>query len=147
MLYECNSETVLLSTEIDHIRDFIELEKLRYGEELSINFESRISTEDLKIAPLILFPFVENSFKHSAETDDGQIRIDIVILLEGKNLFYRVRNSNPGDGANKVSKIASGVGLENVKKRLELQYRDRYTLNIFDEKKDFIIELKLQLEE
>ena len=99
----------------------------------------------LTIAPMILIPFVENAFKHGF-MDRENCKVDILLRVEGSSLVFRVSNCiNPHLVQNKDG--TSGIGLENVKRRLELIYPSRYDLDIHPGPKEFIVTLKLILDE
>ena len=141
MLYESNHNRILMRQEIRCIRDYIELEKLRYPENLSISLNLQDQVQDLSIVPLTIFPFVENSFKHGASEmiEEAWINIDFSTF---KNSFvFKIEN---GKGP-KVSFESSGIGLNNVRRRLELIYGDDHSLNIIDGTETFLVVLKISL--
>ncbi len=146
ILYECNAEKIPLRKEIELIRHYIELERLRFGERLALTFEPKMPQEDLPIAPLLLLPFVENAFKHgAANTTSDRVFVKIDLTVEGKTLFFQVENSKnnrPGNGSENGHK---GIGLRNVEKRLALLYPGRYELEKVEGEDVFLIALKLQL--
>jgi len=123
MLYECNVEHINLAKEIDHIQNYIEIERIRFNDRITIktNFDNNFN--DLKVAPLLLLPFVENAFKHGVSSHSEQAWIKINLHIENKQLIYEVENSLP----KKVEKderqsLAHGIGLKNIKRRLEALY-------------------------
>jgi LytS/YehU family sensor histidine kinase len=141
MLYETNHNRIPIKQEIRCIRDYIELEKLRYPENLSISLNLQDEVQDLSIVPLTIFPFVENSFKHGASEmiEDAWINIDFSTF---KNFFvFKIEN---GKGP-KVSFESSGIGLNNVKRRLELIYGEDHSLQIIDGTETFLVVLKISL--
>ena len=93
ILYECNAEQIPVQKEITLIRDYIELERLRFGTRLNLNFQYQELPEQISIAPLLLLPFVENAFKHGANTTNEPVYIKIDLKMEGKSLLFRVENS------------------------------------------------------
>lgn len=146
MLYESNASFVSLKKEVDYIESFIEIQKLRYDEEeFIINFDKKNGNLDrIKIAPMILLPFVENAFKHGFGIDENSI-IKMFLDVSDGNIYFRVKNKifeHQG-----FSESASGIGLENVKRRLELIYPNAHTLEIKQEKNRFIVELNIKLNE
>jgi len=122
ILYQVNKPLVSLDHEINHIREYIELEKIRFSENLKVNFKSSVIDEKLMVPPMLFIPFVENAFKHGS-IRDGYLNIDIHIFVENDNLEFTVRNT-AGNEANPHG----GLGMENIKKRLDLTFRDRYKL-------------------
>jgi two-component system LytT family sensor kinase len=127
MLYHSMEKEVSLVEEINLIKAIVELEKIRYGKRLKLKMEITGSTENKYIAPLLLLPFIENSFKHGASSDQQKPYIDIIIQITDTNLELLVTNSFVCQLENV---LPEGIGLKNVKRRLEIQYRDRYELNI-----------------
>lgn len=147
MLYESNKPAVPLKDEIRYIENYISLERLRYSERLDISLNVYDDVEGVNIAPLLILPFVENSFKHGVSNQilNGWIRIDISVREQ--TLIIKVENSKSEPDGNQVIKLSSGIGLQNVKKRLELIYPDRHRLKTFDEEDTYLSVLKVDLEE
>lgn len=129
MLYECKDDIVLLSKDVDQLQNFINLNELQIENRGNVKFTHSGNNYDFKIAPLILVVFVENAFKHSVSSLSKDIDISVeinvseagVLNFECKNTFASTSN---------INNLAQGIGLENVKKRLELIYGDRYNLDI-----------------
>ncbi len=140
MIYKSNDRFVALSKELKVLEDYIELEKLRYNNRLDIEYSVNGNSDSYTIAPLILLPFIENSFKHGASNDrtNPKIRININITKDGLNL--NVVNSTLGNKKKDVS-LSEGIGLKNVKRRLELIYPDAHNLDINQSEKHFEINL------
>ena len=148
MLYECDAPLVPLEKEIKYINDYVSLEKLRYGERLELSFEVSGPIQDKLIAPLILLPFVENSFKHGASKDAVNPWIQFNLWLDKNVLHLQIENSVEESSfisANDEASYPKGIGLKNVNRRLELLYKDRYELKIRQED-SFLVILKLQLD-
>ena len=142
MLHESNHERIRLQQEIRCIQDYIELEKLRYPGNLSISLNIQDKIDDLSIAPLTIFPFIENSFKHGASEmiNDAWINIDFSTF---KNSFvFKIENSK---GPKFMHGVAHGLGLNNVKRRLELIYGTDHTLQVIDSEESFLVVLKIAL--
>lgn len=143
-LYETKNDLVPVSKEINYVKNYIELEKIRLESTLDLNFNSTVSeNEDAGIAPLILMVFIENAFKHARQVLSEPIEIKIqmalskekVLALKVKNNYFNDRNDHAG-----------GLGLMNVKKRLELLYPGNlHYLEIIKEEKFYTIDLRLQL--
>jgi sensor histidine kinase YesM len=142
MLHESNHSYVPLRKEMDCIRDYIELEKIRYAGNLSVSINQEKSTELLDIVPLVIFPFVENSFKHGAsETiDTAWINIDCSVYKE--EFLFKIENTK--NMIRDYSK-AGGIGLNNVRRRLELIYGEDHSLQIFDGHDTYLVVLKIRL--
>lgn len=142
MLYECNQPLVALSRELQMLKEYILLEQNRYGNELEIHTQFPPADTGLVIAPLLLLPFVENCFKHGTSTMLEQPWISLSISVEDDWLKMKLLN-----GKMKESNVsASGIGLKNVEKRLQLLYPQKHELTIKDEEEVFIVNLKLLLE-
>ena len=146
MLYECVEETIDLEKEIEQIKNYVELEKLRYGDK-RFNLELNLppSIPKIKIAPLLFITFVENAFKHglSDTLKDGFININLKVVDDHLN-FYIENNKPAQKRHNNKESFREGIGLRNVKRRLELQYKDNYELEIKDEQDKFAIDLTLK---
>jgi len=119
MLYESGKETIPLAEEIKMMEDYIELEKIRYNERLSINFNKNIDDHSQRIAPLLLLPLVENAFKHGASETRFDSFIHICISLHSSCLNFSIENSVE-NGREKTSRNC--IGLNNIKRQLELMY-------------------------
>lgn len=146
MLYECNADWVPLKKEIKLVEDYISLEKIRYGTRLEVSFDIRGEVEETMIAPMMILPFVENSFKHgvSGELDQSWVSIDLTVKRE--SLTLKVENSKSKNGEHEDRfDYKQGIGLKNVKRRLDLLYADRFDLNILDSEESFLVVLKLNL--
>ncbi len=144
MIYESNHEKVLLSKEIEYMQNYISLEQLRLNNEVPIRFTVEGDTENIWIAPLILITFLENAFKHGVTNKAANAWINILIRMEGKQCLYRVENSKvPAAKDSREGK--SGIGLQNVKRRLELSYPGQYRLKVNDATDRYSVELDINL--
>jgi two-component system, LytTR family, sensor kinase len=147
MLYECNSNSIPIEKEIDLIDNYLSLEKLRYGERLDASFNYSVEDMTQDIAPMLILPFVENSFKHgvSLNTEVNYIAIDLTV--KHGIMVLKVENSKPNGVPPKTKKnpLHEGIGLNNVNRRLNLLYKEEFELQIFDEEDSFLIVLKLEL--
>nr|WP_298998721.1 histidine kinase [uncultured Allomuricauda sp.] len=147
-LYECNEPFIALDRELNYLENFIELQKLRQDRK---NFELHVELEkainyNLQIVPFVLMPFVENAFKHVSHHKSSKNWIDIKLNVDDKELFFYVSNSR------NVLQLAreedtSGIGLNNVKRRLELLYPNTHILDIVKDNSKYTIQLRLQLNE
>jgi two-component system, LytTR family, sensor kinase len=145
VLYECRVPRIAVSQETQIIHDYIELEKLRYNDRLHVTYEVEIDNPETSIAPLMLLPFVENSFKHGANSTTGDVRIIIRLLLQNRKLYFEVRNTVDPDPA--PSGNSNGIGLKNVVRQLDLLYSGQHHLNIQKENEQFRVVLEIDLGE
>jgi two-component system, LytTR family, sensor kinase len=146
MLYECNEKWVSLQREVAYMEGYLELEKLRHGDKVSVQFTSKGPTDELKIAPLLFIPFLENSFKHGVarSLEANEIKVDLSVV--GSNLEFSIENKKPMELPRPDSRKFGGIGLTNVKKRLDLLYPNMYSLVIENQPEFFRVNLKLQLQ-
>jgi sensor histidine kinase YesM len=143
MLYECNKPLVPLAKELKMTEEYIDLEKIRYGNELELHIDLPEDTEGLYIAPLMLLPFIENCFKHGISNILEQPWLSLHITIEGPVMTMKLLNSKPATGS---SNHKPGIGIENVRKRLDLLYPGKHELVIREEEEIFIVTLKMELE-
>lgn len=141
MIYDSNKSSVTLRKEIDYIQDYLALEAIRLNNKFDLKFDVTEANDQLEIAPLIFIPFVENAFKHGITDKDEKSWIDIRLSTK-ENIMYLVVENSIGEKGDHES---SGVGLDNVKKRLALGYPGKYTLNIDESEKKFHVSLTLDL--
>ncbi|MCD4833445.1 MAG: histidine kinase [Bacteroidales bacterium] len=145
MLYECDKREVLLKNEIEFINNYIELERVRHDDDFNVkvNFPSNI--DDIKIAPLVLFPFVENAFKHGFHNPNESF-INIELNIDFDKLKFEIENSISKMQADKyLNQEGKGIGLKNIKERLELIYKDKYNLEIINDENTFKVNLEVDL--
>ena len=141
ILYECTSDRIPIIQEIKVLEDYIELEKIRYDERLKIDIIKEIDDFDQPIAPLLLLPFVENSFKHGASEMRFETEIRLNIILKNKQLTFSIFNTRDLE----LKKSEKGLGLQNVKRQLVLLYPDAHELAIEEAKDSFNVQLKIDL--
>jgi len=141
IIYECDQPLVQLEKELKMIRDYIDLEKIRYGKNFNMSLQVQGNASNKMISPLLLIPFLENSFKHGASQmlTHPWINLDITILEH--ELEFILSNSKPAIAGEKT--ISNGLGLRNVKKRLSILYKDTHALNITDDIMSFSVSLKV----
>jgi LytS/YehU family sensor histidine kinase len=144
ILNECNRSLVPLEKEIKMIQDYMELEKIRYGEHMNMSVELPSDCKNKMIAPLLLIPFVENSFKHGTSKVLTQPFVKLHIKIEENNLRFFILNSRPP--VNETATTKGNIGLKNVRKRLELLYPGNHELTIITEADVFIVDLKIKLQ-
>lgn len=143
-LYDGSKEKVVLEKEVQHIKNYVELEKIRQGERVKVNLNLKGRSNHKKIVPMLLIPFVENAFKHGLKSGLKHYEIDIEIELESDLLHFHCRNQYRKNG--EISGHG-GLGLENVKRRLELLYPGKHQLNISDHNGSFDVGLEIDLHE
>jgi LytS/YehU family sensor histidine kinase len=131
---------VSLDKEIRHINSYIDLEKLRHPGDIYINFSIEGETNDKRIAPLLLFPLIENACKHGILTD-SQKPVNIQLNVNDHHLKFLIENFNNGYLKDEVG----GIGIQNVQKRLELIYGKNYTLDVKKTEEKFLVNLQLPL--
>jgi sensor histidine kinase YesM len=143
ILTECKLPLVPLEKEINMIQDYMELEKIRYGEQMQMSVELPGNCNGKMIAPLLLIPFVENSFKHGASKMLTQPIIKLNTRIVENTLLFSITNSKPA--LNDPSIAKGNLGLKNVRKRLELLYPNEHELTITAEPEVFSVALKIPL--
>lgn len=143
ILYECKADKVLLSNEISAIKDYVALERERYGDRLDISLDFSGDIQDKMIAPMLFQPFIENAFKHGSSEQLGKVWISIDLSVKKNQLYFKIIN-NCDDNVIAVSE-KHGVGIENVNKRLELLYPGKYHLENGMEDSVYIVSLRLEL--
>ncbi len=142
MITECNTPAISLEKEIRVIQTYIELEKSRLGDRLDHTLSIQGRLDDRQIAPLLLLPFVENSFKHGAYLMEDQAWVSLNIDLKDDLFTFKLIN-----GKNSQAKPpSSGIGLANVRKRLSLLYPESHDLRITEDKETFVVTLTLMLD-
>jgi len=143
-LYSGKETEVELSEEIKQFVGYIDLEKLRFGKRLKIITEITENTDGFMIAPLLLLPFVENSFKHGASNDLQSPFIELKIKTENNHLIFSIINSYRSTSG-KFEGYKERIGLKNVKRRLELLYPGKHRLELIQKEDTFDVNLKLEL--
>ena len=140
VLYEGNKQSVPLSRELDFIRHYVTLMKLRYTDKVKIALDLPDETPDRQIPPLILVTFIENAFKHSVSYKHESF-IEVKVTVENDTMHFSCHNSK----ADHPNEEKGGVGLANVRKRLDLIYGERYRLSIKDKSDAYHVELSIPL--
>lgn len=142
MLYDCKAEHVLLEKELEVMKDYVDLERERYGNKIEISWSIDGDLEDKFIAPLLMLPFFENAFKHgtSEQLEKPWLSFDLRVI---ENMMKcKVANSK-----NEFVPVSlKGIGVENVKKRLAFIYPDKHELKINDEGDFFVVSLLIELD-
>ena len=144
-LYEANVARVPLNREMDYLKRYITLEQARHGNRLAVSFQPLVVSTNYFIAPLILSTFVENAFKHGVKSGNDKAYIHIDATLTQNILRFVVENSLSTGLTMTTARLAGGVGLPNVHKRLDLQYPGRYTLthNVADNYYRVMLQIEL----
>lgn len=142
-LYECNKEYVPLHLEIKYLKDLIAVEETRWGDELEVKSKWNIEDGQLQIVPLLLVPLIENAFKHVSRLPKQKGYVHLSCEQMNKQLHFRIENSYTEQF--KVPSKNQGLGLENVKKRLAIQYPEKHQLNINKTDSDFTVTVVLDL--
>lgn len=146
VLYETEKENTLLSKELDFIKDFLELMRLRLSEKVELQLEIPEKFDDAVIAPMLLLPFVENCFKHGISSQKYS-KIKIQIKIQEKHVYLNTANFNFKSSENTPEGAANGIGLTNTKRRLELLYKEKHNLDIDDKnpENEYRVNLKIDL--
>ena len=145
MLYECGDPTVNISKIEKLIQHYIDLEQLRYGEELDLVFYREIDNAETEVAPLILLPLVENAFKHGASKDLIKPKVHISLKLIEQKLRFNIFNSKSALVQEQEQSLKKGIGSTNIKRRLDLIYPDNYVLNIDEQEDSYNLDLEINL--
>ena len=144
LLYESNVEKVLLSKEVEHLDNFIEMQELRVGEQADIQFHKKGNFENIYVAPLLFLPLLENGFKHGVKGNTEGAFIHVALEVDGDEIVFKVEN-NKGEVDEILNEKNSGVGLENLRRRLELIYPEKHSLDTLDGINTFSTVLKIKL--
>lgn len=142
MLYEGNQGRISLKQEVNYLQGYIDLQKLRFGDDVNVDFTVKGDVNDFNLEPMLLIPFVENAFKHGMGTiQNPDIRICIDVM--NKKLYFEVENDIPPIGESKDA--SSGIGLVNTTRRLDLLYHNLYDLSVTQENQKYLVKLKLEM--
>jgi len=143
-LYECNGDTISVEKEITYLEDYIAMQRLR-NENCKVNFDYEAGVKELKIAPLLLIPFVENAFKHLSHFNNGKMNeVSIGMSKKDDSLCFNISNTKESVNNNDNNNRHNGIGLKNVKRRLELLYPGKHVLTVKDQENLFDVELALK---
>ncbi len=147
ILYDCSEPKILLKKEVELIRNYIDLELLRYNEQqVEVIFNYTIEKEGSQIPPMILLSFIENAFKHGLTTHPRDAKVHIELIVIDKVLSFSVFNTKPINPAiPEMQKNRSGIGANNIKRQLDINYPNKYELKIEDLEKEFKIFLRIDL--
>lgn len=145
MLYECNEKKVPLENEIKYLQNYLDLERLRQGNKIEIIFDIEGEVKDQRIAPLMFIPFLENSFKHGVNHSINNGYVKFGLKVQEKEVDVSISNSKPSTPTAQYGKRVGGIGLTNIKRRLELLYGGHYELDIDDQPDEYNVHLKIEL--
>ena len=145
-LYECGGEKIGIEKEIRYLEDYVDLQRLRKDEKYKVDFLCGSNVKGFEIEPLLLIPFVENSFKHLSHFGNGKMN-EINIDIQRQNGEFRFSVANTVDYSSKQNtEPVGGIGLRNVKRRLELLYPEKHNLKVTETDGWFKIDLRLKVE-
>jgi len=144
MIYDSNHPKVPLGKEIEYMENYISLERLRLNNQVPITLEVTGSPDGVQITPLIFITFLENAFKHGVSNSHPGSWVAISIAIRDGACFYRVANSKVAR-ADKTTDEKSGIGLQNVQRRLDLSYPGRYHLEVEEDDQQYCVQLDLTL--
>jgi len=139
---DAQKDKVSLEKELNYMLDYIDLQKMRFGETLNLNYKVNGSWANKQIAPLLLVPFVENAFKYGVNPEK-ESSVNIEVTIEGMNLIMQVDNAILN--MKRDDQYEGGLGLENTKNRLQLLYPGKHVLRITETQTDFSLYLKIDL--
>ncbi|KEO75944.1 hypothetical protein EL17_00075 [Anditalea andensis] len=143
-LYESNVESIPIKSEIKFLQDYIELEKIRHHDHVSIEYDfSAIENEENKIAPLLFINFIENAFKHGVNKSRRGSWVKVILIQKSDFLEFNISNSKPT--FKKTVNTIGGKGLNNISSRLKLLYPDKHLLTIEDKEEVYSVDLKIDL--
>jgi len=142
ILYQINTPKIAISNEIKIIENYIELEKIRFSNRVDLSFNTDLKSQGIQIPPMLIIPLIENAFKHGVAKSMEKSWIKIFIKEAGEELNILVENSKT---QSKADDKTGGIGLMNVKKRLNLLYQEKYQLNIFEKQMQYTVSLTIPI--
>lgn len=145
LLYRSKVGNIKVEAELKLIEDYIALEKLRVADRLLLCWEVNPEVEECLISPFLLFPFIENAFKHGFAHNPDKLWLEVKGALEGQELMFSVANSICPSPKGAAAEPSGGMGLQNLRRRLELLYPKQHTLHIDENKDVFYIQLRISL--
>jgi len=141
-LYECNGHEMVLEREILYLKNYVDLQRLRRDDKYNIEFRTSGDSREFTLAPLLLMPLVENAFKYLSHFPEGNNNLSIHIHNDERSLEVKVKNTKEIRMAGR--RDAGGIGLKNLRRRLELQYAGRHEFEINDSKTEFEVILRIK---
>ena len=146
VIYDAREKTVSLTNEINHINNYIDLERLRFGDRLKLDFDISGDISGVELPPILFLPYIENCFKHGTRTRAEEIPITIKFEIIDKWLYFSCKNmlsEEPTVASKYLDSDHHGVGLKNTERRLKLRYEDNYDLKVSEENGEFVVKLKI----
>lgn len=143
ILYDSGEKVVGLKKEIEYLESYLELEKIRFGKRLKTKIEINGDPAGKEIVPMIFLPFVENSFKHGVNSNIGNSFVNICFDITDEGLVFKIENDKSTHKLSESIDYQGGIGIMNVKKRLNLLYPEKYELIIDEEGDTFVVTLIL----
>ncbi len=143
MLYRCQDERVPISQEIMLLEHYIDLEKIRYGDRLSLDFNYSVDNLQTPVAPLILISIVENAFKHGVSNVVGSAMVAISLEVLNGKLDFRVINSKPTVAEDDPMDYRKGIGVQNAQRQLDLLYPNQYAWQVQEHAETYEVNLRL----
>jgi LytS/YehU family sensor histidine kinase len=145
-LYDCSSDLIEIEKELQYIRNYIELQMLRKTAKYNCRLDVSDGVKNFSIAPLLLIPFIENAFKHISHSANGENSIRIDMDYKENQFIFMIVNDQDNSKSIDISEN-KGIGLANVKRRLDLLYADKYSLDISDVINQYSVSMKIQVEQ
>lgn len=142
-LYDCNAETIAIEKELAYLQDYIRLQKLRKDNNYQVDVNMSNDINGFSIVPLLLIPFVENAFKHISHHNTQTNFVHVEMARQNGSFLFSVENSKESQVNSTL--LPGGIGLANVKRRLELLYPQKHQLQIYDNDSTFKVELQLEI--
>jgi two-component system, LytTR family, sensor kinase len=142
-LYEINGARIPIEKELTYLKDYVDLQKLRKDENYSVEFTCSPEVKGFSIEPLLLIPFVENAFKHISHKANATNFVKLDVSRSNGHFNFTIENSKE---AERTTELHGGIGLNNVKRRLELLYPEKYQLQIKDDETVYKVDLKLEID-
>lgn len=146
MLYECNVPMVPLQKEVNYLKNYLELEKLRQGKKMKILLQVEGEAKNQRIAPLMFIPFIENCFKHGISNQISDGYVNILLEIGKDRIEVTIENSKAPTRPSTTGKKSGGIGLVNVRRRLSLLYPDKHELLVSETPNTYSVNLILQLD-
>jgi LytS/YehU family sensor histidine kinase len=141
VFYDCSKDTVRLKEEVEYIENFIAFQQMKSEKAQNITLDYTKADTDTVIAPMLFVPFIENAFKFSKVEEDPQAYVDMSFVTKGKKLCFRIENTLPAKG---MPASGQGLGIPNVRQRLEVLYPKRHELKIEEKNQTFRVVLNIQ---
>ncbi len=143
VIYDSNKEKVTIKSEVELINNYLSLQEYRIDKSTNISFTPDIQT-NIEIAPMLFLPLVENSFKHGVKSDISNTFVRIKLKTTDKIVYFEIEN-NKSTSKNPDQNKDGGIGLTNMKKRLNLLYPEKHALKIWNDEQKFMVSLKIRL--